>query len=343
MEGCKKLKKIVSVGLVDVNRVDMGRLARLPAQARLLCDFLLFHENDPRKALELCTAIESPDWWWHARLGTCFLRLGLLRDAESRFETSLRAEFMISTVLALVQVYIRLDQPNRGAEVLKRGLEKAPEDPALLLALSRLSPDPGSLHRRAVAADPTCAEGLASLGAELYYAGHPEHALRLFRRLAQLGAGAGGPELWNNLGLCLHAAQQLDLVIPAFERALGLCTTRAQAGEVWYNIGLVALGAGATATATRAFRLAVTADPGHGGAHNNLAILHPKSAAGSLALARRTAPQQFEAFFNGACLALSIGDTEQCVALLGGCLAANPGFEEGKRMLKSVKEGLAVL
>jgi hypothetical protein len=34
--------------------------------------------------------------------------------------------------------------------------------------------------------------------------------------------------------LCLHAAQQLDLVIPAFERALGLCTTRAQAGEVWF-------------------------------------------------------------------------------------------------------------
>ena len=38
------------------------------------------------------------DWWWKARLGKCYYQLGLLRDAESQFASSLKNQEMISTV-----------------------------------------------------------------------------------------------------------------------------------------------------------------------------------------------------------------------------------------------------
>lgn len=30
------------------------------------------------------------DWWWKARLGKCYYQLGLLRDAERQFVSSLK-------------------------------------------------------------------------------------------------------------------------------------------------------------------------------------------------------------------------------------------------------------
>ena len=44
---------------------------------------------------------------------------------------------------------------------------------------------------------------------QLYYEGHPEHALRLYKRMAQIGAGTAGAELWCNIGLCCYAAMQV--------------------------------------------------------------------------------------------------------------------------------------
>jgi hypothetical protein len=38
------------------------------------------------------------DWWWKARLGKCYYQLGLLRDAEGQFQSSLKNQEMISTV-----------------------------------------------------------------------------------------------------------------------------------------------------------------------------------------------------------------------------------------------------
>jgi len=52
--------------------------------------------------------------------------------------------------------------------------------------------------------------------------------------------GVFNAELFNNLGLCCFYAQQYDMTLNCFERALTLATDETLS-DVWYNIGHVAL------------------------------------------------------------------------------------------------------
>lgn len=107
-----------------------------------LCDFLLYHDHNPRKALELaaeatmavrhtrawhatrllvglvelilggllCVRAAPPpqadfkDWWWKARLGKCYYQLGLYRDAERQFKSANKEQTMVVTTLELCKV-----------------------------------------------------------------------------------------------------------------------------------------------------------------------------------------------------------------------------------------------
>ncbi|CCW62198.1 unnamed protein product [Phytomonas sp. EM1] len=97
-----------------------------PVLAKVLCDYLLYVEHQPKLALGLCTAVLRPppptasvgrpaglplgmpsprgehsvpvknslipgasDWWWKARLGKASYQLGLLREAEKCFKDAL--------------------------------------------------------------------------------------------------------------------------------------------------------------------------------------------------------------------------------------------------------------
>jgi hypothetical protein len=53
-------------------------------------------------------------------------------------------------------ILVSMDSPDKGGQ-----------NGGKIFRIGCVLSDPGSLHRRAVAADPTCAEGLASLGAEV--------------------------------------------------------------------------------------------------------------------------------------------------------------------------------
>lgn len=52
--------------------------------------------------------------------------------------------------------------------------------------------------------------------------------------------GVYNAELFTNLGLCCFFAQQYDMTLNCFERALALASDENMA-DVWYNIGHVAL------------------------------------------------------------------------------------------------------
>ena len=60
----------------------------------------------------------------------------------------------------------------------------------------------------------------------------------LSRRLLQMGIY--NAEVFNNLGLSCFYAQQYDVTIKCFERALSIATDE-QSADVWYNISHVAL------------------------------------------------------------------------------------------------------
>ena len=67
---------------------------------------------------------------------------------------------------------------------------------------------------------------------------HYRTHLSTYRRLLQMGVY--NAELFNNLGLCCFYAQQYDMTLTCFERALSLAD-EVTLSDVWYNIGHVAL------------------------------------------------------------------------------------------------------
>ena len=54
----------------------MKKMAKKGAIAKGLCNYLLYVENNPKKALELSAEAtmlsEYKDWWWKERLGKCY-------------------------------------------------------------------------------------------------------------------------------------------------------------------------------------------------------------------------------------------------------------------------------
>ena len=83
--------------------------------------------------------------------------------------------------------------------------------------------------------------------------------------------GVVNTELWNNMGLCCFYASQYDMALSCFERALALASDDNMA-DVWYNIGEAAVGIGDLSLAYQAFKLAVSVDPNHSEAYNNLGV-----------------------------------------------------------------------
>jgi len=69
---------------------------------------------------------------------TVVCRLGMYRDAERQFKSSITDQPMIDMYLYLAKVYIRMDQPLAAIEVYKQGLVKFPQEVSLLLGQARV-------------------------------------------------------------------------------------------------------------------------------------------------------------------------------------------------------------
>lgn len=121
--GTASLSSAASGSLVDVEKLNIKKYAAKTGLAMALTDYLLYVEHNTRKALALCAeATKQSDyknWWWKARLGKCYFKLGLLRDAEQQFRSSLKMQPIVNTYLELCNVYMRLDLPNTALDLLK--------------------------------------------------------------------------------------------------------------------------------------------------------------------------------------------------------------------------------
>ena len=53
---------------LDLSKLDLHKYAQKPALARVLFEYLYYHENDTKNALEVAslstTAAKYQDWWW---------------------------------------------------------------------------------------------------------------------------------------------------------------------------------------------------------------------------------------------------------------------------------------
>lgn len=136
---------------IDVTRLDVTKYASRKHLARALCDYVLYGDRNDKVASVLCQAAvvrrrlppphapcssclpawkRTPprrvqahtggeDWWWQARAGMCYYRLGLFQEAIRRHERGLELARMDETVLHLTKCYMRIDQPLIAAKTFR--------------------------------------------------------------------------------------------------------------------------------------------------------------------------------------------------------------------------------
>jgi tetratricopeptide repeat protein 8 len=78
--GTASLSSLATGALVDVEKLNVKKYASRTGLAMALTDYLLYVEHNTRKALALCAEAtkehDYKNWWWKARLGKCYYKLG---------------------------------------------------------------------------------------------------------------------------------------------------------------------------------------------------------------------------------------------------------------------------
>ncbi|KAF8303721.1 Bardet-Biedl syndrome 8 protein [Trypanosoma cruzi] len=355
--GTASLQAVPGGPHIDVRNLNLEKYGRAnPIVARILCDFLLHVEHRPRMVLELgAIALEQQpkDWWWMSRMGQAYYRLGLLREAERMFKGALTIQENVADVMRLAKVFTKMDQPLKALDLLSEASKKNPMDHHLLLHMARLydqlqdAEKSCQLYRRVLQLDSSNMESIACIAAYMFYEKkQPEIALRLYRRLLQMGVQT--TELWNNLGLCCFYSSQYDIALSCLQRAVAISTEDETLADVWYNIGHIGIGTGDLGLAHRAFKVALGANPRHAEALNNLAVLNLNigqvdQAMNDLAMAIEVSPEQHEPLYNFALLAFKAGNFEKAYKLLTQALEACPDHPESALLQATLRKSLATL
>jgi tetratricopeptide repeat protein 8 len=340
---------------IRVDRLDLKKYASRPELAKVLFDYILYHDHNPRKALELANhatqLAQFEDWFWKERLGKCYYMLGLFREAEKQFASAIKTQAMVVSHLQLAKVALRLDQPKSALDIYQKGCEKFPSDTSLMLGIARVhdalneQAEAVAQYKKVLSVDPSNTEAVACLAANHFYSDQPELALRFYRRLLQMGVQT--PELWNNLGLCCFYASQYDMALSCLDRALMLANDTSMA-EVWYNIGQVAIGIGDLGLAYQAFKISISVDSSHAESYANLGVLELRkgnvdAARSNFRAVQEMAPHMFEPFFNGALLAYKLGDFQESFELATKALELCEGHHDSLELLKQLKNHFTML
>ncbi|RLO00357.1 hypothetical protein DYB28_007394, partial [Aphanomyces astaci] len=224
---------------INPDRLDFKRYATRPPIAKALVDYLLYHDHNPKKALELAAeatvAADYKDWWWKARLGKCYYQLGLLREAEKQFDSSLRNQPMVVTYLELAKVYLKLDQPNTALELYAKAKEAFPGDVHVLVGIARVY-DMLNDSDHAVEA-------------------YKEYDLTLscFERALALASDDNMADVWYNIGQVAVGIGDLGLAYQAFKIAVSVDSNHA---ESYNNLGVLELRKGNVDQARAHFQFA---------------------------------------------------------------------------------------
>ena len=323
-------QSLLSVGdkFINPDTLNVRKYGKKLTLAKVLIDFLLYSEHNPRRALDLASEAtknaDYNDWYLKLRLGQCYYQLGMYRDAEKQLLSSLKQQNMIITRLHLSKIYLRLDQPRTAIELNSSGSSDFIQCKDFVIAQARIYEAindlemSSNLYKQVLRMDPSCVEAMASLGAQYFYNRQPEVALRYYRRLLQMGVQ--NAELWNNMGLCCFYALQYDIALPCFEQALNLCEDE-NASDIWFNISQIAIRSGDLGLAYQSLKIAVTGNSNHSEAWNNLGVLEMmknqyNQAKIHFETATKISDFLYEPLYNGALLAFKNGDCQESLQLV---------------------------
>jgi tetratricopeptide repeat protein 8 len=63
---------------INLSRLNFSKYAEMSYLAKPLFEYIFYHENDIRSALQLASmateVAQFNDWWWKIQLGKCYYR-----------------------------------------------------------------------------------------------------------------------------------------------------------------------------------------------------------------------------------------------------------------------------
>ncbi|MBN3287577.1 TTC8 protein, partial [Polyodon spathula] len=126
-------------------------------------------------------------------------------------------------------------------------------------------------------------------------------------------------QLYNNLGLCCFYAQQYDMTLSSFKRALQLAANDEEVADVWYNMGHVAV------------------------VYSVLAYQCFKLAKAFLQTASALAPHMYEPHYNFSTLSERMGDLQSSYTAAQKSAALFPEHVNTQQLINQLKQHFAVL
>ena len=153
--------------------------------------------------------------------------------------------------------------------------------------------------------------------------------------------GVYNAEIYNNLALCSFYAQQYDMCMCCFQRAIDLSSYES-AGDVWYNLGNVLVAMGQFKLSYQCYKLALSSQPEHAEAYNNLAVLEYRrdrreQARSYLLESSALNPRTYEPHFNLALLSDKAGDLQSSYKAVNKSLEAYPDHSDSKELLRAIE------
>ena len=83
------------------DKLNAKNVAKKRHIAKAIVDYLIYVESNYRRALDIASEAtiltNYQDWWWKARIGKCHFKMGVIKDAERQFISSLKDQHMITT------------------------------------------------------------------------------------------------------------------------------------------------------------------------------------------------------------------------------------------------------
>ncbi len=339
---------------VGIDKLNVKKWAHRTGIAMILFEYMLYVEHNISKALEICAeaseACKFNDWCWISRLGRCYFRLRLFRDAEKQYRSSLKIQPTISTYLELSNVYIRLGMPNSAMDLLHEASNEFTTDPSIVLGIARLCYQLNDqhavvkMHRRVLSLDASNIEALASLGAHFFYSDLPELSIRYYRRLLQMGVQCS--ELWNNLGLGCFYSSQYDIALSCMDRALSISDDNNMA-DIWFNVGHIGVALGDLGLSYQAFKVAVAINPNHREALNNIAVLEVRRMKFNLARDCFNTSvcgdhHLFEPMFNRSLMAYRAGDFQGAYSCIKKAVTSSHHHSESEELLTILQDQFTI-
>ena len=345
----QSLNSSVNLNISDINAKSIVKKKSL---CKAVVDFLYYVDNNFKKCLEICSEgtayYNYQDWWFKYKLGKIYNRLGILTEAEKQLQSSLKHFKYSNTILQLVNVYLKMDQPLKALDLLSTSIEDSPSEVYFILYKARICEmmveyDKSiSLYKQVLDKDACNFESIACIGAHYFYSDHPEIGLRYYKRLFELGISSG--EIWNNLGLCAYYSNQYDLCMSCFERGL-LIADEEVSSEIWYNISHVAIGVGDLPFAYQALKVSLQYNKNHFEAQNNLGVLesrkgNKKEAYSNYMLAKSSTDFSFEPHYNFAVVCYKSGDLEKSLCSVKKSLEIYPDHFDSVELKQTITKEL---